>query len=49
MDNALLPRGFGFLTKIADINFNDIALATEVVPPHAIIYYISSEDLAWVP
>jgi hypothetical protein len=49
MDYAGLSRCFGFLTKIADINFNDVALTTEVVTPYAIIYYVSSEDLTWVP
>jgi hypothetical protein len=48
MKEALLPLNFELLPQVANIYFDDIALATKIISPHAIEYHLSGQHLAWM-
>jgi hypothetical protein len=46
---ALLSLNFKFLSQVPNIYFNNIALATKIVPPDPIEYHLSGQHLAGMP
>ena len=46
MDQTGFTGGFSFLTQIADIDLDDVALAAEVVLPDSIENHLTRKDLA---
>jgi predicted thioredoxin/glutaredoxin len=48
MKETLLPLNFELLSQVPNVYFDNIALATEIIAPHAIEYHLSGQHLAWM-